>query len=449
MPLRSNPLASFNQSQSIADAISNVGNIFNPVSTMQMGLLQAKQREIDANIANQEKELGLKAPVYAGQAAQAQASAGSQNALRDKYTAETKGIVRQQNAQDGLGTAVSAAYGLSPEVGHAIKQVAIASNDSNSKQIGDMIANLGRLNPQTGNPGENIFWAPGDWRMPTSATTTQSSAPVGVGTAVRGGATTVGNVTTVPSAKSPAIAPANPYVPFSTSSDAEKAAYNKWVSENQGGKAAQLLSDLKKMEEYVSGPNAAYQGFLGSVLTKLPFLGNTRTQQFDADSKVAAANARTEPGSVSNFEQQLFLQRVPNPSRSPDANKSMIEAGVQGAKKTIETSNFIQKFVASGGSLSQAERIVNEYNLDPMSRAVEETKNGGVMVKPHVKIEDWYAKKLANPGRPLGTSSDLASVVSGGSPQNSSQLTPEEQAELMARRARAAASQGYQTGGGF
>lgn len=129
MPIRSNPLAAINQSQSIADAITNVGQTFSPVNTMQMGLLQAKQREIDAKIANDATELKLKTPVYAGQAANQQAQAGMHDQQASKIANEIKLLQGHQADLRNQGGAISRTYNVDPQVGEDIATISRGSGN--------------------------------------------------------------------------------------------------------------------------------------------------------------------------------------------------------------------------------------------------------------------------------------------------------------------------------
>lgn len=229
MPIVPNYMNQAN-AQNWAEGLGSVVQALNnPQAFANADLLRAKKAEIEASIAYQQGKLGLerqettaKLPVFAAQANNQNAEAAEHNAKARQNDLVGQSLQRQMQAQNGLGDAVSAAYGVNPAVGKAIQQVAIASNDSNSKQIGDMISNLGRLNPQTANPGESVFWAPGDWRMPQPPAQQGGSlvpqsqvpfsqgggmggqAPVGLGTAIQqgqSGPVTVGNVTTVPGNK--------------------------------------------------------------------------------------------------------------------------------------------------------------------------------------------------------------------------------------------------------
>jgi hypothetical protein len=423
MPIVPNYMNQVN-AQNWAEGLGSVVQALNnPQAFANAELLRAKKAEIESSIAYQQGKLGLETQQTAAQVNNYNSAAGAQSALRGKYEAETQGIVRGQKAQDGLGTTLVSAYGVTPAIGQAIQQVAIASNDSNSKQMGDMIANLGRMNPQKGDPGEHIFWAPGDWRKPPP--TPQGQA----------GPATVGNVTTVPTAKTPAVSGANPYAPAPAIDPvAERSAIAAHLKDNPAQKAAQLTQSLDAMQALISGNNAPYQGPLGSALGAINIL-NPNAQQFNQLSKVAAAASRTEPGAVSNYEQQLFQSRVPNLSNSREANQAIAALGKAAAKKTQETESFVQRFMSQGGSLAQAERIQAEYELDPRSRSVVELPDGGVTLKPNIGIFDWYQEKLNNPGTALGSpnSSPLANAVSG---TPSTDLTPDEQAELAALRAK-------------
>ena len=329
-----------------------------------------------------------------------------------------------------------------------------AGVDSNTAHLGGLLFEAGGKNSTTENNADaliklfrpDVKLAPGETAvltsggpipsplLPPQGQTAQTVQPSGLGTTLNRGAQVNGNMITAPG-KNSAVIGTNPYAPSpALDSIAERSAIAAHLKENPAQKAAQLTQSLDAMEQLISGKDAPYQGPLGSALGAINIL-NPRAQQFNQMSKVAAAASRTEPGAVSNYEQQLFQSRVPNLSNSREANLAISALGKAAAKKTQEMESFVQRFMSQGGSLAQAERIQAEYELDPRSRAVVELPDGGVTLKPNVNIFDWYQDKLNNPGTALGSpnSSPLANAVSG---TTSTDLTPDEQAELAALRAK-------------
>lgn len=129
--LYNNPLNSLNQAQTISETIQNAGQIFSPLNTMQAGLLAAKQKEIEANIANNAKELDLKAPVYAGQAANQQSQAGYHNAQSRMVETQTKGLIDAQNNQAQVPGAVQQLFNVDTPTAKAMSVIGIAQGAPN------------------------------------------------------------------------------------------------------------------------------------------------------------------------------------------------------------------------------------------------------------------------------------------------------------------------------
>lgn len=204
--------------------------------------------------------------------------------------------------------------------------------------------------------------------------------------------------------------PSNEYVPYSSDPAQERSAYNAWLKENPGQQATNLISSLNLMEQFTDQKGIdPYQGTFGEALsyipTWVPFVGGKtpEAEQFRQQSAIAAAASRTEPGQVSNYEQQLFARRVPNLSNTREANAAIIQVGKLGAQKKAETEAWMQRFIDMGGSFAQAQRIVNQYNTDPQSYAAQELTDGGIGFNPNYKtIDQWHQEKLGNPNSSLG-----------------------------------------------
>ena len=179
MPIRSNPLATFNQSQSIADAISNVGSIFNPANTMQMGLLQAKQREIDANIANQTREIDAKIPMIGSETTKNLSTADAERARGANYNAQTKLSLQQFDARNNAASVLAGAGVPTPQAAVLGNFAQASGPNTGSEDFTKSYLQITRPEPVKIGAGETIQYAvgPNGERLdPRDARNTQGGA---------------------------------------------------------------------------------------------------------------------------------------------------------------------------------------------------------------------------------------------------------------------------------
>ena len=477
-------------------------------------------------LANAQRELDLKAPVYDAQRKQALASAGydsvrtkkenqevdAANALRDIFTsgltqdpATGQAVFNIGQAGVALGQALASdptgqrAKSLGEAIGKL--QATLINQNSNAtedqrRQAAALMGGLPSANtaftvgqsdrlaqqdlaarvavqreanngdlykPVIVPGGSSVFPIPNDPRFPsadlasvvapqaspqaqqqsipqTASPAMQSAIPAPQAAPYRDPAT---GAIIVPDKKSFASVPSNPYAPYSPDPALERSAYNAWLKDNHGANHASTLASLNMLERFADGKgNDPYQGYGGQLLSFVPSFigGNPASQQFRQQASILASRARAEPGAVSNYEQQLFLQRVPNLSNSREANAAMIQVGKIGAQKAVETDIWMQRFIASGGSLAQAQSIANEYNSDPRNFGASENPDGTVNLNPNYpKIDQWYQEKLsgfqspqtqqAQPTSLSGVVAPNAEPVPAGIDQNIwNHMTPQEKA---------------------
>lgn len=231
----------------------------------------------------------------------------------------------------------------------------------------------------------------------------------------------------------------DPYAPMPPMDQREERnSYAEYIGKDgtPGARAAKELSALNNMRQIINSPNRPPMGGpLGAWANATSWvpgangflgMGNPQAANFDQESKVAAAAAR-DPGKPSNYEEQLYLQRVPNLSRSPEANLAVVMAGQAGAAKQADIFNFVNRFREAGGSTDQAQRIAAEYLADPQTLAVVENPDKTITPNPKApSIFQWYASKAKSVPDALSanTHSSLADVLSGGVKSETSAIPP-------------------------
>ena len=185
MPIRSgNPLAAaFAQSNDIQQGLGNLFAPFSPVNTMQAGLLKAQTDLAQTKADIERKQFGLeeqKQPytlnVLSAHAAAEQARAKQELAHGGLYEAQTQQITRQWDAQKQLPK-LATAVGMTPDEGSLFGAIVQSSGDSNANNIASALNAVGRRNVEKGAQGEQLFFAPGDPRVPKAAPQPQQSVP--------------------------------------------------------------------------------------------------------------------------------------------------------------------------------------------------------------------------------------------------------------------------------
>lgn len=241
------------------------------------------------------------------------------------------------------------------------------------------------------------------------------------------------------------------------SQTSQRMAENDWLKKHDPGVNLANIELLNGMIEADQNPNKNLRPSSGPIMGRIQtWLGGTDTPDQSYLKKVGQLQLSGGLGGtvggrgMTDYRAQLAESATPNLKMSPAARMAL--AMDQKAKEIqgMETSQYVKDALSAGIPFSQTQSVVSEYARDPRASQQAHTESGASYLNPGISFYDWLKEKQAaeiaaqaqvNGGRtPV-----LPSVqqTNGGG----SGLTPAEQAELMARRARAA--QGTQTGGGF
>jgi hypothetical protein len=339
-----------------------------------------------------------------------------------------------------------------------------------------------------------------------SSSTTQTPQNQGLGSTL-GDATVQPGMITLPwKNANPVSVPTNPLLPQPGIDPAlSRKAWNEFIGDKATGTTQANLTSLNYLRDLINHQASNQQGDVtmgpgaGVPLTKLP-LGLSKTLGIatgaDTEFDKTRANLQQAGGGLgallggrnTDFSLGVAGEGTVDRANTKQANLNLLNHSINQVNQLVAAKDFGSELVDHGVPAEQAIAFVRKYASDPdvypMVTQAKDVKGNVVEVKqsdlPNLLSQGYSAipnAKVARSETPIPVQQYYANAVNSWKPENdvigqaiqnggtvpdsvvkglgsainqpagSSQLTPAEQAELMARRAHAA--KGMQTGGGF